>query len=80
MAVDRAGEYTPEQAKNLFNADWAAASVLNVASQFSTRYREATLLALHKTGKADAYAILLCDEPDRAKALVREAPRALYFG
>jgi len=57
----------------------AAASIFDVESAFSTEYREALLFALHKRGKADAYAVFLYRDPERAKPIIREALSALSF-
>lgn len=72
-------EYSTKEAKKLFNADWAAASVFDVKPDFSGRYREALLLALHKNGKADAYAVFLYRRDPRTKAMIRKALPALAF-
>lgn len=41
-------EYTASDAKNKFNADWAAAAVMDVNPDFSTEHEQLLLLALHK--------------------------------
>jgi hypothetical protein len=50
-----------------------------VSPQFSSEFPEALLFAIHKQGNADAYAIFLCREPERAKAMIRDALPALSF-
>jgi hypothetical protein len=71
--------YSPAEAKKLFNADWAAASVFDVDAALSTEYQVALLLAMHKGGKADAYVMFLYRDPERAKPIIREARSALSF-
>ncbi len=72
-------EYAAEEARKLFNADWAAASAFAVEPAFSEEYREALLVAVHKRGKADAYAVFLYRDPERAKPIIRGALSALSF-
>jgi len=72
-------EYSPAEAKQLSNADWAAASVFDVDPAVSAEYPEALLLALHKRGKADAYVMFLYRDPERAKPIIHEAQSALSF-
>ncbi len=72
-------EYDRAEAQKLFNADWAAASAFEVEPGFSAEYGEAVLLALHKRGKGDAYAVFLYRDPERAKPIIRRALAALSF-
>lgn len=72
-------EYSSDEARERFNADWAAASVFDVEPEFAGPYREALLLALHKNGKADAYAVFLYKDPAAAKAMINTALTALSF-
>lgn len=72
-------EYGPAAAQKLFNADWAAASAFEVETTITSEYREGLLLALHKRGKADAYAVFLYRDPERAKPIIRRALTALSF-
>lgn len=55
-------EYSASDAKSKFNADWAAAAVMDVNPDFSTEYEQLLLLALHKNNASDAYVIILFDE------------------
>ena len=63
-------EYSPEQAIKNFNSDWASASVFDVKPGFSTNYKQGLLLAIHKSGKADAYAIFLYNDYQQVKSLI----------
>lgn len=72
-------EYPPEQARELFNADWAAASVFDVDPEFSRDYREGLLIALHRNGKADAYVVYLYNDYTAVKTLVDDTLSALSF-
>ncbi|MCB2262449.1 MAG: hypothetical protein LGR52_05845 [Candidatus Thiosymbion ectosymbiont of Robbea hypermnestra] len=55
-------EYPPKQAREKFNADWAAAAVFDTDAGFAPNHRQALVVAMHKDALADAYAIFLFDE------------------
>ena len=67
--------YPPEQARERFNADWAAAAVFDTSADFDTRYRQGLLLAIHRNKVSDAYVVFLFDDytavRDDLKALLR---------
>jgi len=71
--------YPQDQAHKLFNADWAAATVLDLSPDFSSRYDQALLVAIHKDGLADAYTIFLFNEYSRVKAFIKPALNTLSF-
>ncbi|HED17246.1 MAG TPA: hypothetical protein ENI64_10605 [Gammaproteobacteria bacterium] len=71
--------YPYDQAHSLFNADWAAATVLDVSPDFSSTYDQALLIAIHKDGLADAYTIFLFNEYEHAKEFITPALAALSF-
>lgn len=54
-------EYPQSQARELFNADWAAASVFDLNPEFSDTYSQALMIAVHKDNQADAYTVFLCN-------------------
>ncbi len=72
-------EYEAAEALERFNADWAAASAFGTRPTLSTEYPEALLLALHKRGKADVYAVFLYRDSERAKPMIQRALAALSF-
>jgi len=71
--------YPQAQARALFNADWAAATVLDLSPEFSRQYDQALLLAIHKDGLADAYTIFLFNDYSRAKDFITTALATLSF-
>ena len=72
-------EYNREQAKELFNADWAAAAVFDVNPQFCPDYRQGLLVAIHKNGRADAYMVYLFNTYPEVKQRVHTTLSALKF-
>lgn len=72
-------EYSDEEAKKLFNADWAAASVFDVQKEFSEDFKQGTLLALHGNRKADAYIIFLFNDYAVVKNDIKSALQSLQF-
>ena len=72
-------EYPQSQAQELFNADWAAASVFDVDPEFSSTYRQALLIGIHRNGKADAYTVFLYNEYSAVRELIQGALATLSF-
>ena len=72
-------EYTSEQAKELFNADWAAAAVFDVNQQFSQEYSQGLLVAIHKNGRADAYMVYLFNTYPEVKQRIQATLSSLQF-
>jgi hypothetical protein len=72
-------EYSTEEAKQKFNADWAAAAVFDIEPEFSSDYQQALLLALHRNNRADAYLVFLFDDYDQVKQTLRQNLAALRF-
>ena len=72
-------EYPQSQARELFNADWAAASVFDVNPDFSGTYSQALMIGIHKDGQADAYTLFLYNEYSQAKEFIRGALSSLSF-
>jgi len=64
--------YPPDQAREKFNADWAAAAVFDTVDDFATAHRQGLLLAIHRNKVSDAYLVFLFDDyatvSDRLKA------------
>ncbi len=71
--------YPQEQAKKLFNANWAAASVFDVNPDFSSAYSQGLLIGIHRDGQADAYTIFLFNDYSRAKPYINSALSSLSF-
>ena len=72
-------EYTTEQAKELFNADWAAAAVFDASQQLTKDYKQGLLVALHKNGKADAYMVFLFNSYPEVKHRINTTLPSLQF-
>lgn len=71
--------YPESQARELFNADWAAAAVFDVNPDFSDAYSQALLIAIHKNGQADAYTVFLYDDYSKTKDIIQDALSTLSF-
>lgn len=72
-------EYSTSDAKSKFNADWAAAAVMDVNHDFSTEYEQLLLLALHKNNASDAYVIILFDDYAAVKSEIDLLLESLKF-
>ncbi|MFV2061526.1 MAG: hypothetical protein ACC653_12645 [Gammaproteobacteria bacterium] len=72
-------EYPVEQSSSRFNAGWAAAAVVDVSTQYSTMFRHALLLALHKDDLADAYVVFLYNDYQKIKQLLDKELSTLRF-
>ncbi len=72
-------EYSADQAREKFNADWAAAAAFDVDPEFSADYKEGLLVALHKNNKADVYVVYLYNDYARIKTYLEGAMSALVF-
>ncbi|NNF97391.1 MAG: hypothetical protein HKM94_10735 [Halobacteria archaeon] len=72
-------EYTSEQAKELFNADWAAAAVFDASQQLSQEYKQGLLVAIHKNDQADAYMVYLFNTYPEVKQRIHITLPSLKF-
>ena len=72
-------EYSANQSKEFFNADWAALGVFDVVDAYSSEFDQAMLLALHKNAMADAYAVFLFDDYTQVKQSIQQSMTALKF-
>ncbi len=72
-------EYPTEQSQQRFNAGWAAAAVFDVNESYSTDYRQALMLTLHKNNHADAYIVFLYNDYAKVKELINDSMSALRF-
>lgn len=72
-------EYDTDQAKQFFNADWAAAAVFDVDLNYSEKYSQALIVAIHKNDKADAYMVYLFNDYPDVKSLIDDAFSSLQF-
>ncbi len=72
-------EFQPDQAKQKFNADWAAMSLFDIDPGYSGQFQQAFLLALHKNNLSDAYVVILFNDYDEIKPVMDQAMRSLRF-
>ena len=72
-------EYPQAQARELFNAGWAAAAVFDVNPEFSNDYSQALLIGIHKDNQADAYSLFLYNEYPQVKEIIQGALSTLSF-
>ena len=72
-------EFPQSQARELFNANWAAASVFDVNPDFSENYTQALLIGIHRDSQADAYTVFLYNEYSRVKEIIKGALSTLSF-
>ena len=71
--------YIPEQAKSLFNANWATAAQFEPSKNAMSKYKWALLLAIHKNKRGDAYTLFLFDDPKVVKKTINKMVNALRF-
>lgn len=67
------------EAKDKFNAQWAAVAAFDVDPEFSSEYKNAILLGMHKNDLADAYTLFLYNDPESAKPLISAALGIMSF-
>lgn len=72
-------EFTAEQANELFNADWAAASTFDVIPKYRADYNHAFMVAMHGVGRADAYTVMLFNDYETAKPAIEKSKACLQF-
>jgi hypothetical protein len=72
-------EFPPTQARDRFNADWAAAAVFDMSDRFNADHKQALVIALHKNKIADAYSIFLFDDYEQARELINDNLNRLSF-
>lgn len=79
------GSYAPsrpfseQQARDEFNADWAATAVFDVDAEFSTEFRQGIIVGIHRRGEIDAYVVVLYNDFDQIKPRLEAAMRSLTF-
>lgn len=71
--------YPPDQARDKFNADWAAASVFDTVDDFGTAHSQGLLVAIHRNKVADAYLVFLFDDYPTVKERLNHAMGTLVF-
>lgn len=71
--------YPAKQAKQKFNADWAAVALFDVDPQLGAQYQQGLLLAIHRNHVADAYLICLFDDYKTAKPEIQQALYSIAF-
>jgi hypothetical protein len=67
------------EAKDKFNAQWAAVAAFDVDPEFSREFKNAILLGMHKNDMADAYTLFLYNDPESAKPLISAALGIMSF-
>jgi len=67
------------EARDKFNAQWAALSIFDINPEFTSDYKNAILLAMHKNDHADAYTLFLYNDHEQAKILITAALATLSF-
>ncbi len=67
------------EAREKFNAQWAAVAAFDIDPQFSSEYKNAILLGMHKNDQADAYTLFLYNDPETAKPLIGDALGIMSF-
>ena len=72
-------EYPREEARDRFNADWAAAAVFDVSTGLDTDHQQALVIAMHKSKLADAYVIYLFDDYQQVKPQINAGLGSLRF-
>ncbi len=72
-------EYTPEKARQLYRAGWAAVGVFDLAEGISEDYDEGMLIAIHQNDKADAYLLVLTGDLGREKPRISRLRDSLRF-
>ncbi len=74
-----ANEYSAQETKARFNADWAAVALMDVTRDFSDQYAQLLLLALHKNNASDAYVLVLFDDYQAVKPEINSVLNSLKF-
>ncbi len=72
-------EYSSNDARLKFNADWAGVAVMDVSRDFTVDYDQVLLLALHKNNESDAYVIVLFDDYGSVKPEINRLLKSLKF-
>lgn len=72
-------EYSEKQSRSLFNADWASAAAFDVTPEFSKKYKQGLLIAIHKNNKADAYTIFLYNDYSKVKKIINSSLSLVSF-
>ena len=72
-------EYHPDEARERFNADWAAAAVFDTTEDFATAHSQGLLVAIHRNKVADAYLVFLFDDYAAVKERLNQAMSTLKF-
>jgi len=71
--------YSAEEARQRFNADWAAVAVFDNKNGLGSDFKQGLLLTIHRDAVADAYIILLFDDYESVRSLVKESLQMLIF-
>ena len=71
--------YPPQQARDKFNADWAAAAIFDTVEDFSTVHQQGLLVAIHRNKVSDAYVVFLFDDYQLIKEKLNAVMGILVF-
>ena len=71
--------YPPDQAREKFNADWAAAAIFDTVEDFDTGFQQGLLVAIHRNKVSDAYIVFLFDDYATVKDSLNAAMKTLVF-
>ncbi len=71
--------YNTDQAREKYNAGWAAAAIFDVSPDVSKKYKQGLLITIHHNDKADAYLLFLTNDLDQQKAAIKKAQASLTF-
>ena len=74
----REKEYPGQEARRLFNAEWAAAGVFTPNPRFAP-YAHGLMVAMHRIGRADAFEIFLANDLEALKDAVLKHQSSLRF-
>lgn len=72
-------EYSPADAQQHFNADWAAAAVFDANPAFLSDFPQGLVLALHRNKVSDAYVVFLFGDYKQVKPLLDRSMNTVVF-
>jgi len=72
--------FPPALARKTFNAEWASVALMGIDPAVNTSHREGMLLGIHKSRVADAYLLVLYDNPEKSRALLNGMLKLVRFG
>jgi len=67
------------EAKESFNADWAAVAVFDINPAFASGYKNALLVGMHRNQLADAYTLFLFNDYAQTKPFIDDSISIMSF-